>query len=328
MSYLTAADPGGYCSTMDSSLDTDLISPAETACSTVLGLKPGERILIVTNPEEEVLAVSRALYAAAAAMEAQPVLLVQPVKSQIDFADPAVLAALRTEPEVFVSLSTDKLGKDPQGLRTPYRAVDREFDHIFDYLLSGTKQLRAFWSPGITREMFRRTVDIDYARLKAECRAVKDIMDRASGVRVTCAAGTDLYIGLDGRLGEPDDGDFTRPGHGGNLPAGETFASPSLGSSFGIIAYRGSISLNSGDILIEHPVIARVAGGFVTEISGGPEAARLVETIRTAEEQADTLAAEGRLPEGMGGVYRKNARNVGELGIGLNPAATVRGEHA
>ena len=34
---------------------------------------------------------------------------------------------------------------------------------------------------------------------------------------------------------------------------------------------------------------------------------------------------EGKLPAGMGAVYKKNARNIGELGIGLNPAAGITG---
>ncbi len=310
---------------MDSTLDPTLMSSAETACSTVLGIQPGERLLIVTNPEEDVLAISRALYAAAAALKAEPVMMVQPVKSQIDFADPAVLAALHSRPEVFISLSKDKLGKDPQGLKTPYRSGDREFDGIFDYLLSGEKSMRAFWSPGITRDMFRRTVSIDYRRLKDECLAVKELMDEAVGARVQCAAGTDLYIGLEGRLGDPDDGDFTLPGSGGNLPAGETFISPALNSSAGTIAFRGSISLNSGDILIERSILVRAEGGFITDINGGSEARQLEETIAAGESRAMAMASEGTLPAGMGEVYRHNARNIGELGIGLNPSAAVRG---
>ncbi len=310
---------------MDSTLDTTLMPSAEIACTTVLGINPGERLLIVTNPDEDVLAVSRALYAAAAGLKAEPVLMVQPVKSQIDYADPAVLAALHSRPDVLVSLSKDKLGKDPQGLKNPYRAGDREFDGIFDYLLYGEKSMRAFWSPGMTRDMFRRTVNIDYGRLKAECNAVKQLMDEAVAVRVECEAGTDLYIGLEGRLGDPDDGDFTRPGSGGNLPAGETFVSPALNSSEGTIAFRGSISLNKGDILIERPITARVEGGFITHISGGAEARQLEETIAAGESRALSMAAEGTLPAGMGEIYRRNARNIGELGIGLNPSAAVRG---
>jgi len=33
----------------------------------------------------------------------------------------------------------------------------------------------------------------------------------------------------------------------------------------------------------------------------------------------------GKLPAGQGAVYSRNARNIGELGIGLNPAANITG---
>ena len=34
---------------------------------------------------------------------------------------------------------------------------------------------------------------------------------------------------------------------------------------------------------------------------------------------------EGKLAAGQGAIYKKNARNIGELGIGLNPAASITG---
>ncbi len=305
--------------------DASLREPARITCSAVLKLQPGERVLIITNPEEEVMAISQALYAAVEEVGAVPVLMVQPVKTQVDFADPAVLQAIGSAPEVLLSISAEKVGKDPKGLKEPYRLGDKEFDHIFDYHLNGTKSMRGIWSPGITRDMFRRTVGIDYSRLKRECGLLRELFDRADGMRISCAAGTDLYIGLRGRTGDPDDGDFSLPGSGGNLPAGETFASPELRSSVGRIAYRGSISLSKGDILIEEPIMVEVEDGRITRLSGGTEAELLKETIDLGESRALAMAEAGELPEGMGEIYHHNARSLGEIGIGLNPSARVVG---
>lgn len=325
MSPLTGSGSGCRLLSMKFYEDASLREPAQTTCSGVLKLQPGERVLIITNPEEEVLAISHALYAAAEEHGAIPVLMVQPVKTQVDFADPAVLKAISSAPEVLISISAEKIGKDPRGLQEPYRLGDKEFDHIFDYHLNGLKSMRAIWSPGITRDMFRRTVDIDYGRLKRECGALRELFDRADGMRVGCAAGTDLYIGLKGRTGDPDDGDFSLPGSGGNLPAGETFASPELMSSVGRIAYRGSISLSQGDILIDEPILAEVEGGRITSLAGGREAGLLQETINLGENRALSMGQAGELPAGMGEIYRRNARSLGEIGIGLNPAARVVG---
>jgi aminopeptidase len=325
MSHLTAALQARRLLFMQHFYTTDLIPSARTACAEVLKLKSGERVLIITNPRDEVLSVSHALYDAALALDAEPVLLVQPVKTQMDYADPAVLAALKSEPDVAVSISAEKIGKDPDGLRQPYRHGDREYDHIFDYLMNGRKLLRAFWSPGMTRDMFRRALDIDYGRLKNECAQLIGHFNRAVSMRVSCSAGTDILLGLNGRFGEADDGDFSRPGSGGNLPAGEAFASPELETASGTIVFRGSISLYSTDILITEPVTVGVSRGFVTSVEGGAEAAALRETLARGESKALAMSAEGSLPRGMGEVYRRNARAIGEIGIGLNPSARVTG---
>lgn len=305
--------------------DSRLTVPAHTTCSAVLNIQPGERVLIITNPVQEVLSISQALYLAAAELGADPVLIVQPVKTQLDYADSSVLAALGSGPDVVCSISAEKIGKDPAGLKTPYRYADREFDHIFDYLLNGEKSIRAVWAPGINEDMFCRTVGIDYGRLKNECAHVSGLFKRAESMRISCAGGTDLYVGLKGREGEADNGDFGTPGSGGNLPAGESFASPELGSVSGAIVFRGSISLNKGDILIREPIVVQVKEGFVVSVEGGQEAGLLKETIAAGESGAERLAAEGALPPGMGEVYRRNARSIGEIGIGLNPAARVTG---
>ena len=310
---------------MEQCYEPDLVPSAETACAEVLKLKSAERMLIITNPRDDVLAVSHALYGAALGLDAIPVLLVQPVKTQMDYADPAVLAALKSEPDVVISISAEKIGKDPGGLKQPYRHGDREYDHLFDYLMNGRKVIRGFWSPGMTRHMFKRTVAIDYDRLRGECDLLVGHFNRAVSMRVSCSAGSDILLGLKGRFGEADDGDFSCPGSGGNLPAGEAFASPELNTASGTIVFRGSISLYSTDILITEPVTVRVSEGFITSIEGGAEAAALRETIALGESRAAAMGAEGSLPRGVGEIYRRNARAIGEIGIGLNPSARVTG---
>jgi aminopeptidase len=73
-----------------------MISPqlrraAKVAITEVLRARKGERVLIVTNPADEVMAISMALYDACVAAGAAPSLVVQPVKRQMDFADDAVI---------------------------------------------------------------------------------------------------------------------------------------------------------------------------------------------------------------------------------------------
>ena len=50
-----------------------------------------------------------------------------------------------------------------------------------------------------------------------------------------------------------------------------------------------------------------------------------LKTILEAEVRPFVLEKEGKLPQGQAAIYKKNARNIGELGIGLNPAAQITG---
>ncbi len=298
---------------------------AAVACGEVLKLKPSERVLIATNPDSDVSAISQALFDAAVTLGAEPVIIYQPVKTQLDFADPSVYAAVDTLPDVFISMSAEKLGKDERGIDKPYEYGGKEYTSLFHYHLYGTKALRSFWSPNITVDQFIKTVPVDYPRMRRECAAVARVLDAGISVRITSSAGTDLVIGIAGRESFVDDGDFSTPGRGGNLPAGEAFISPVVGTSEGMIVFDGSISLHNGVQVIEEPIRAKVEDGYVVSIEGGEEAKSLDHSLTEGENLARRFRREGRLNPDQGELYARNARNIGELGIGLNPAAEIVG---
>jgi len=300
------------------------MSAAGCAVKEVLKVREGERVLIVTNPEENVARISRALYDAVLIAGGAPVLMFQDRKSQLDYAEETVLHAIACRPDILISMSSGKIGRDRNAELEPYRIEGTSYDHIMNYLLAA-KKMRSFWSPGVTADMFAKTVPIDYSELRYRAARIKSLLDDAVALEITNPLGTALRVGLRGRRAYTDDGDYSEPGSGGNLPAGETFISPALGTSEGLIVFDGSITLYSGDCVIDTPIRAGVTGGFVRDIEGGREAALLMETITMAEENAVSMEKEGRLPPGKGEVYRTNARNIGEIGIGLNPAVEVSG---
>jgi leucyl aminopeptidase (aminopeptidase T) len=305
--------------------EVSLEAAAWVAITDLLKVTEGEQVLIVSNPRPDVAAIAEALYDACFSVGGRPVLLFQPVKTQLDFAEPAVLAAFNAKPEVFISLSEDRLGKDPVGIASPYEHDGVKYDHILNLNIYGEKNCRAFWSPSVTAECFTRTIPIDYAELRYRCVEIKEILDEAAEVRVTAPGGTDMVVGLRGRTAKTDDGNFSTPGAGGNLPAGETYISPENGTSRGRICFDGSISTNEGDIVIKTPIECAVENGFMREISGGEEAGALLRTIEAAERNAVLFEHEGKLPAGGGELYARNARNIGEFGIGLNPEARITG---
>lgn len=316
-------------------------TPAQVVVQDVVKVKKNERVLIIANPATAEIAQD--LYAASCETGATTTLMYQPDKTSFDNANPEVLAAIASEPEVCFSISNIKLGKDPGATAKPYKTEDgQEYTHIFDYLMDGKKTMRGAWTPGITPDMMNRTAAIDYKELQTRCANLTEIFKGAVSVRVTAPAGTDLIIPINGRALLSDDGDFSKPGSGGNIPAGEVFISPVVGGSQlkaadgsvleqqsdgcqGVIVYDGSMTFSDGDSILETPITCKVEKGYVTEITGGAEARRLLKTIMEAELRPFVLEKEGKLPQGQAAVYKKNARNIGELGIGLNPAANITG---
>jgi leucyl aminopeptidase (aminopeptidase T) len=305
--------------------DEALARAAGVAVKEALAVAEGEKVLIITNPSREVFEISRAVFDAAKDSGALPTMIVQTPKRQSDYAEEAAIAAFQSSPDVVISLSAMKMGKDRAGIASPYQEGERSFDHVFHLQLYGKKTTRAFWSPAVTGEIFRRTVPIDYGILRRRCAAVKAILDEAESIRVRAPGGTDVRFSVAGRKAFADDGDFSRPGSGGNLPAGETFVSPALGSASGRIVFDGSISLNDRDIVTVNPIETMVAEGYFVSIQGGEEARALLETVTEAERRALSMDESGQLARGKGEAYARNARNLGEFGLGLNPRARISG---
>jgi leucyl aminopeptidase (aminopeptidase T) len=317
------------------------LTPAQVVIQDVVKLKKNERALIIANPATAEIAQD--LYSASCEVGAATTLIFQPDKTSFDNANPEVIAAFKTEPDVYFSISNIKLGKDPEATANPYKTDDgQEFTHIADYLMDGKKKMRGVWTPGITVDMMNRTAAIDYKELQDRCVKLGELFKGAVSVRVTAPAGTDLLIPINGRFLMNDDGDFSKPGTGGNIPAGEVFISPVVGGSQlkgadgsvleqqsdgceGVIVYDGSMTFSDGDSILETPITCKVEKGYVKDTTGGAEARRLLKTIMEAELRPFVLEKEGKLPQGQAAIYKKNARNIGELGIGLNPAATITG---
>jgi leucyl aminopeptidase (aminopeptidase T) len=91
----------------------------------------------------------------------------------------------------------------------------------------------------------------------------------------------------------------------------------------GTVAFDGSIVLNEGEIVIKHPIMAEIRDGFITSISGRSEALKLEESVRLGEMKALEAGRRGELKATFVQKYAKNARSIGELGIGLNRKARI-----
>jgi len=139
----------------------------------------------------------------------------------------------------------------------------------------------------------------DYFAIRRVAEQIADRLRGAQWVRVTSPAGSDITVSTSQR--EPRGwytGIVRRPGEVSAFPGGEVSFPPVEGTANGTIVFE-RVMTDVGRL--DEPIRVHVVDGLATRVEGGPEAARLRSLI-----------------DGVPG-----ATNIGELGIGLNPAARI-----
>lgn len=158
---------------------------------------------------------------------------------------------------------------------------------------------------GYTREMLKKgglMVDFHERRVLAE--KIAAVLTEGKDVRVITDKGTDISFSIEGRDAIPEGGVSDKPGMINSPPDIETCIAPVEGTAQGRIVIDGSI-VQPGLGPIEKEVDLTVKDGLVSDISGSREAEIFSQMLEKAAER---------------GVY-----NIGEFGIGLNPACRLCG---
>jgi len=166
---------------------------------------------------------------------------------------------------------------------------------------ASAKGVRIASLPGATKEMLLRAIPVDYFRLQEKAEIYAKLLSEGEKVHLTSPAGCNLFLSLEGRKGKRDDGLYRNAGDFGNLPAGEAYIAPLEGTANGVIVFDGSLA---GFGLISPPLRLRIKEGMVEEIYAHPYKNKLEEIFSK---------------------YGQSAKNIAELGIGLNPGAKLSG---
>ena len=273
-----------------------------------LGVKD-EKILVVgdTGSENRNIAavLSGAYYLAAQQLSLDAKLVFQKVKSRGDVADEDVISSLSDLPgsNVIILNLSDKLG-NIKDLGKSFRRWVKKKNHRFVSAMS-LGDLKTDKTGLITDAM-----DVSYKPFQANHKKLKKQFDNTDEIHITTEAGTDLYYNIKGINGIVADGNYTAPGSGGNLPAGEVYAPPNGKRIEGKIVIDGSSRVQNGTLLIKEPITLKVKDGNIIEMSGGKEAKELENTLNWAASVAK---------------HPGSVRRICELGIRLNPKAKIIG---
>lgn len=259
-------------------MSEDLDKAVATVVRDCLGVRPNENVLVVCNPATREL--GDALRDEAESVGAEAVLAVMTERDSHAGEPPATIAEAMVAADVLLAPTVQSLS------HTASRKRATE---------SGT---RTATLPGATVEMLARVMSDNMENLRHRGGRVAELFDRGTEVRITCDHGSDLRLGLQGRVAIPDAGELTETGAFGNLPCGEGFISPATAE--GTLIVDGSIA---GVGLVSEPVRLTIENGHLVDATGD-DGAKLMELLT---------------------VHGPDGTNVAELGIGTNEKAILTG---
>ncbi len=177
--------------------------------------------------------------------------------------------------------------------------TSKSLTHTQARLNANQAGVRTATLPGITLEMMESGgINADYLAVRDTAFDLKSRLEKAKDIRLVTELGTNIVFDVRACDWKADHGIIHEPGSSSNLPAGEVFVAPKGGN--GVFVVDGSMG---GMGLLDSPLTIKVENGQATEITG-----------EGAEHFINMLDSVGPL-----------ARNLAELGIGINPAARLIG---
>ena len=156
---------------------------------------------------------------------------------------------------------------------------------------------RGITLPGITEDIFIRTIPIDYKRLSRRTEKIARLLTGANSVYIESEKGTDLRLDIHHQSGHADSGLVLKPGAFSNLPAGEAYIAPVSGH--GRLVIDGSVASIG---LIKKTITIEIQDGKAVSIREDHQRLR-------------------RILSGHG----PSALTIGEFGIGTNDHAVISG---
>jgi aminopeptidase len=263
-------------------MDSGLESAVTTAYLDCLNLKKNETVLVITDVET--FEVGHAFFKTGQSLSAATHLFLMPVASVNGQEPPAEVADLMKKYNVVVC---------PTAKSLTHTDAKRE---------ACAKGVRVATLPGITTEVFVRTLQADYNQIAERTFKISALLQKTETVMIKTELGTDLTLPIKNMPVISSTGLIREKGKGGNIPSGESFLAPQEGKSYGTLVVDASIA---GLGLVKDPVKIKIKDGFAYEFSGGELATALQKELSS---------------------FGKNGFNVAELGIGTNDGAIITGQ--
>ncbi len=253
----------------------------DTILKKVLDLKPSESFLIITDEPKKELAMQVYEYAKKITPSAR-IKVIEELER--DGQEP--------EPEV----AELKLNHDVQ-----FYLTSKSLSHTNARRNATKKGHRIISAPGLTYDMMKRCVDIEYDELIKFHDKLRPIIANSKEIHITTKAGTNIRTAVHDTQGQSNNLLKNRAGAFGNLPTGEVDSGIVREKTNGTIVFDGSFP---GLGILKNPVKVDVVNGAGKIILDNEEANKMNKMLSSVGEKAFRFA---------------------ELGIGTNPKAILTG---
>ncbi|HEY5133432.1 MAG TPA: aminopeptidase, partial [Candidatus Krumholzibacteriaceae bacterium] len=230
-----------------------LLSAAKRAIVQSLKVKRGEKLLLVTDRQKMRIAEALAYWAKKSNAEVTTYLMTETLRP-ID-APTAIFKEMMAMADLTMYLL------DARVAEKPFRGY---------MVANGAKKGRICMMPGITVDMMERLVNIDFAVMDRLTKKVIRTLEASPNVRVTNNLGTDITFSVKGRRWDNDNGDISKRGKHGNLPAGECYTCPVEGTFTGRIVFSLiDDKVGRGEMIFKKGKLVSFKGAGIAEIMKG-----------------------------------------------------------
>jgi len=239
--------------------------------STCMGLKPTERLLIITDANKRALAEP---FFDEASQITRAAKLIEIPESEHHGQEPPRQAAEEMKRSDVVLLITSK-----------------SYSHTKARREATAAGARIASMPGVTQDMLERCIAVDYAKMTERTNKLCDILDKGKKVTITTKKGTKLTMSIEGRQAHGRKaGIFTGKGAWGNLPEGEACLAPLEGTTEGKVVVDASVAKLGK---VDKPITITIKGGYAEKIEGGITAVELAKLLYSVGHEAQNIAELG-----------------------------------
>ncbi len=263
-------------------MKVDFMRAYRLCVETCMGVKAGEKVLIVTNLED--MEEAEALAAACCMADAEPFILSRTSAKKFTGKPPEMISECMKKANVILV-----------ALPFFYAAQFFHTQARKEALKAGARFAMVWVTPeiaAITKEEILET--------RALSEKIGALLTKADRARVRTPKGTDVTMSLKRRSALMLSSMLDKPGDSGTIPDfAESAVAPVEGTAEGVIVIDGSMA---GIGAVKEPILWKVKEGRVVEVTGKEDAQKLKEMLKNGDANATHIAELG-----VGAVAKRGA---------------------